>query len=95
MVKYDASVEQSAFEAVKDASNQGIDHLDYVVANAGIAKGLSSVKDAKRDDILEHYHVNVLGVVSIYQATRNLLQKSTISPQPVFAIMGSIMGSLG
>lgn len=92
MVKYDASVEQSAFDAVKEATNQGVDHLDYVVANAGIAKGYPFVKDVKRADILEHIEVNVLSVVTIYQATRDLLQKSTI--KPVYAIMGSGAGAL-
>lgn len=93
MVKYDASVEQSAFDAVKEATDQGVDHLDYVVANAGIAKGYPLVKDVRRADILEHIEVNVLSVVSLYQATRALLEKSTI--KPVFAIMGSGAGALG
>jgi norsolorinic acid ketoreductase len=93
VVRYDARVEQSAFDAVKEATDQGIDHLDYVVANAGIAKGYPFVKDVKRVDILEHIEVNVLSVVSLYQATRDLLQKSTINP--VYAIMGSGAGALG
>ncbi|KAJ5363672.1 uncharacterized protein N7496_009385 [Penicillium cataractarum] len=93
VVKYDASIEESAFEAVKEAAEQGIDHLDYVVANAGIARSYPFVKDVKRADILEHIEVNVLSVVSLYQATRNLLQKSTV--KPVFAIMGSGAGALG
>jgi norsolorinic acid ketoreductase len=93
VVKYDASFEQSAFDAVKQATDHGVDHLDYVVANAGIAKGYPFVKDVKRADILEHIEVNVLSVVSLYQATRDLLRKSTM--KPVFAIMGSGGGALG
>lgn len=93
MVKYDASIEQSAFDAVKEATDQGVDHLDYVVANAGIAKNYPLVKDVKRADILEHIEVNVLSVVSLYQATRDLLQNSKI--KPVYAIMGSGAGALG
>jgi norsolorinic acid ketoreductase len=93
VVKYDASIEQSAFDAAKDAIDQGVDHLDYVVANAGIAKSYPLVKDVKRADIREHIEINVLSVVSLYQATRDLLQKSTI--KPVFAIMGSGAGALG
>ncbi|GFF25299.1 aflatoxin biosynthesis ketoreductase nor-1 [Aspergillus udagawae] len=93
VVKYDASFEQSAFDAVEQATDHGVDHLDYVVANAGIAKGYPFVKDVKRADILEHIEVNVLSVVSLYQATRDLLRKSTM--KPVFAIMGSGGGALG
>lgn len=93
VVQYDASVEQSAFDAVKEATGKGIDHIDYVVANAGIAKLYPLVKDVKRADIVEHFEVNVLSVVSLYQATRPLLEKSTI--EPVYAIMGSGAGALG
>ena len=93
VVKYNASVEQSAFDAVKEATDKGIDHVDYVVANAGIAKVYPLVKDAKRADIVEHLEVNVLSVVSLYQATRNLLEKSRATR--VFAIMGSGAGALG
>ena len=94
VVKYDASIEQSAFDAVKEATQKGIDHFDYVVANAAISKVLPLVKDAKRADILEHFEVNVLSVVSLYQATRALLKKSAIT-KPVYAIMGSLAGALG
>ncbi|KAK1143629.1 hypothetical protein N8T08_006239 [Aspergillus melleus] len=93
VVKYDAGVEQSAFDAVKEATDKGVDHFDYVVANAGIAKVYPLVKDVKRADLVEHIEVNVLSVVSLYQATRSLLEKSTI--KPVYAIMGSGGGALG
>ncbi|KAJ6124884.1 Short-chain dehydrogenase/reductase SDR [Penicillium samsonianum] len=92
VVKYEASVEQSAFDTVKEATDQGISHLDIVVANAGIAKLYPLVKDVKRADIVEHIDVNVLSAVSLYQATRNLLQKST--GKPIYAIMGSGGGGL-
>jgi NAD(P)-dependent dehydrogenase (short-subunit alcohol dehydrogenase family) len=92
VVKYDASVEQSAFDAIKEATEKGVDHLDYVIASAGIAKLYPTVKDAKRADILEHFEVNVLSVVALYQAARPLLEKSIIGP--VYAIMGSGAGAL-
>ncbi|CAI7665288.1 hypothetical protein PCG10_008667 [Penicillium crustosum] len=92
VVKYEASIEQSAFDAVKEANDQGISHLDIVVANAGIAKLYPLVKDVKRADIVEHIDVNVLSAVSLYQATRDLLQKST--GKPIYAIMGSGAGGL-
>lgn len=93
VVQYDAGVEQSAFDAVSAAVKEGIDHFDYVVANAGISKIYPLVKDVKREDIVEHIEVNVLSVVSLYQATRSLLEKSTIGP--VYAMTGSSGGTLG
>lgn len=93
VVKYDASIEQDAFDMVKQLQEEhGLDHLDIVVANAGIAKGYPLVKDVTRDGILEHFQLNVLSVVSLYQATRELLHKSP--NKPIFAPMGSGAGSL-
>ncbi|KAL2192608.1 hypothetical protein P885DRAFT_72881 [Corynascus similis CBS 632.67] len=84
----------SAADAVaKLCAEHGIQHLDIVVANAGIAKIWPLVKDAKRTDVLEHYGVNVLGSIALYQATRDLLQQSMA--KPVFVFIGSQAGSLG
>ncbi|KAK3290219.1 uncharacterized protein B0H64DRAFT_60796 [Chaetomium fimeti] len=93
LAKYDASVEGAAFDAVKQIQGEGITHIDVVVANAAIAKLYPLVKEAKRSDLLEHYHVNVLGPVELYQATRDLLEKSP--GKPMFTILGSAAGALG
>jgi len=94
VVKYDAAVEQDAFDIVKQLQKKhGVDHLDIVVANAGIVKSYPLVKEVKRAKILEHLEVNVFGVVSLYQATRDLLQKSLNKPN--FAPVGSGAGALG
>ncbi len=94
-VQYDAGSEQGAADAVSRLQGEhGVDHLDIVVANAGICKQWPLVKDVKRADILEHFEVNVLGVVALYQATRDLLQRSTAKTS-IFAPMGSMAGSLG
>lgn len=93
-VQYDAASEQSAANAAAELREKhGIGHLDIVVANAGISKHWPLVKDVGRADILEHVDVNVLAVVSLYQATRELLQRS--AAKPILALMGSMAGSLG
>jgi norsolorinic acid ketoreductase len=71
VVKYDAGVKGAAFDAVKQAQEEGITRLDIV-----IAKLYPLVKNAKRSDLLEHYHVNVIGPVELYHATRDLQGKS-------------------
>ena len=91
--KYDASIEQSAFNSVKEITSQNINHLDIGVTNAGISKSYPLVKDVKRAEIIEHIEVNVLSVVSLYQASRDLLQNLT--KNPVYAVMGSSAGTLG
>jgi norsolorinic acid ketoreductase len=93
VAKYDASVEGSAFDVMAQIQGQEVTHLDIVVANAAIVTDYPLVKDAKRSDMLEYYQVNVLGPVELYQATRDLLQKS--SGKPIFALMGSSAGALG
>lgn len=94
VVKYDAAVEQDAFDIVKELQQKhGVDRLDIVIANAGFAKTYPLVKDVKRTDILELFEVNAFAVVSLYQATRSLLQESP--NKPTFAPMGSGAGALG
>ena len=93
MAKYDAAVEQDAFDLVSELKEKhGVDHLDIVIANAGILKEYPLIKDVKVAGILEHLQVNSFGVVWLYQATRDLLQKST--REPIFAPVGSGAGSL-
>lgn len=90
---YNAGVEQSAFDLAKEIQEtHGIEYLDIVVPNAAISTDYPLVKDVKRATILEYVEVNTLSVVSLFQATRDLLQKSA---RPVFAPMGSGAGYLG
>jgi len=77
VVKTDASVESDPFEAVKQLAAQGIDRLDVVIANAGIAYAYPKVSELKIADLQAHITTNVFGVVWLYQATLPLLQKST------------------
>ncbi|SPN99225.1 related to ketoreductase [Cephalotrichum gorgonifer] len=93
VVRYDAAAEQDASNVVDELKEKhGIDRLDIVIPNAGISKQHPLVKDAKRADMLEHVQVNVYAMISLYQATRDLLQKST--REPIFAPISSIAGSV-
>ncbi|KAK3392883.1 hypothetical protein B0H63DRAFT_456765 [Podospora didyma] len=94
VVEYDAAVWHEAANTVKELTEAySINHLDIVIANAGIAKKFPTVKDVEGSDVLEHVEVNVLSKVSLYQATRDLLQKST--GKPIFAMVGAGAGALG
>ncbi|KAL7941997.1 NAD(P)-binding protein [Trichoderma barbatum] len=94
VLKYDAEIEQDAFDLVKKLKEEhGVAHLDIVVANAGISTSYPLVKDVRRVDIQKHIDINAYGMVSLYQATRDLLQEST--KKPIFATIGSGAGSLG
>lgn len=92
-LKYDAAVEKDAFDIVKELEEKhGVTYLDFVIPNAGISQGADAVKDAKRANIQAHVEVNVYGVVSLYQATRDLLQKSP--REPIYMPISSISSFL-
>jgi NAD(P)-dependent dehydrogenase (short-subunit alcohol dehydrogenase family) len=89
VVKVDASVESDPSEAVAALTTQGIDHLDIVIANAGVSQNWPKVSDLKVADLQRHLTPNVFGVVWLYQATRALLEKAE---KPIWATMGSGSG---
>jgi NAD(P)-dependent dehydrogenase (short-subunit alcohol dehydrogenase family) len=92
VIKLDASAWRDAFDAVKVLEGQAIDHLDIVIANAGVAYCWPSVAEVKLEDMIAHMEPNAYGVVSLYQAVRPLLQKS--KKEPIYSIMGTRAGSL-
>lgn len=92
IVKIDGRIWQDAFTAVEILQNHGIQHLDIVIANAGVAYCYPAVAELKEVDFAAHIETNAYGVVSLYQAVRPLLQKST--REPIFVPMGTTASSL-
>jgi NAD(P)-dependent dehydrogenase (short-subunit alcohol dehydrogenase family) len=89
VVKVDAAVESDPAAAVKELEAQGINHIDIVIANAGICTVLPKVSELKTKDMQAHFVTNVFGVVQLYQATLPLLLKAK---EPKWATMGSTAG---
>ncbi|KAL2060963.1 hypothetical protein VTL71DRAFT_9015 [Oculimacula yallundae] len=89
VVKVDASAETDALEAVKTISAQGIDHIDIVIANAGVSYIWPKVSELKIEDLQGHLIPNVFGVVRLFQATLGLLLKSK---DPKWVTIGSTAG---
>ncbi|TGO53085.1 hypothetical protein BCON_0130g00300 [Botryotinia convoluta] len=54
LVKVDATVSTDALEAVKQLEAQGIDHIDIVIANAGVCYVWPKVSEVKAEDIQGH-----------------------------------------
>jgi norsolorinic acid ketoreductase len=93
IVKLDATLDQDAPNAVEELHrNHGIDHLDIVIANAGVSFAWPTVADANLDDVRAHMGPNVYGGISLYQATRQLMKNSP--REPIFAAMGSAAGCI-
>jgi norsolorinic acid ketoreductase len=91
IVKIDSCSATDALEAVKDIQKQGIQHLNVVIANAGVAYSYSSVKDLKIEDLQGHIEPNVQGPIRLYQATAGLLAKAST---PKWVTIGSTAGRI-
>ncbi|KFA51885.1 hypothetical protein S40293_04056 [Stachybotrys chartarum IBT 40293] len=94
VIKLDSAVETDAADAVSQLRDQGITSLDIVIANAGIARGGAGVLETSAANTLEHFKVNVLGPLTLIQATADLL-KASKTGCPKFIAISSITGSIG
>lgn len=96
LVKIDSSSPTDADEAVAKLQENGISSLDVVIANAGIANTYPFVHEALAENMLEHFTVNVIGVVTLFRAVRPLLlQAASKGKEPKFVTMSSSAGSIG
>ncbi|EJU05882.1 NADP-binding protein [Dacryopinax primogenitus] len=66
--------------------------LDVVIANAGISNAFYSSLDVPLDAMQEHFIVNVLGPLVLFQASYPLLKASTSNPKfvPISSLAASI-----
>jgi len=83
--------------SVKDSakvleSKYGITKLDVVVANAGIAKYYGLAIDTPLSEVREHFEVNTIGVLALFQATWPLLRAA---PKPKFVVVTTGLASIG
>ena len=91
IIKIDATVSTDAVDAVKQLASHGIDHLDIIIANAGVAYIYPKVSEVKVEDIQKHIVPNTYGFIWLYQATLPLLKKSK---NPTWVSIGSFTATL-
>ena len=92
VAKYDASSRTAAVELVNYVkSTQNVSSLDVVIANAGILKHFGPAKKASAETISEHFEINSLAPILLYQATQELLNASKQTPK--FFFISSSIGS--
>lgn len=91
VVKIDARSDSDATTAIKELKDQGIDHLDIVIANAAIIFPFVKIEDAKIADLRVSTETNIQGFFVLYQATLPLLLKSK---RPTWITIGSMAGSI-
>ncbi|KAL2829149.1 hypothetical protein BDW59DRAFT_170564 [Aspergillus cavernicola] len=87
LVKLDITSPTEAADAAETLKTQeGIDHIDILIANAGIALGWPKLEDALIDDIRTNFETNVCGFVRVYQAFLPFLKASE---EPKWVTIGS------
>lgn len=92
VAQYDAASGTAADTLVSHLkANYGVQSLDIVIANAGMLRHSSLVKDSNGEDFVEHFRVNTVGPILLYKATTSLLSASKQTPKFIF--MSSTIGS--
>ena len=92
IVKIDSASPTDAFDAASTLQTQhGISKIDVVIANAGISKYYGPATTTPLSEVREHYEVNVLGPLALFQATWPLLEKSEA---PVFVALSTGAASI-
>lgn len=76
--------------ATRDAISAQVDHLDWLVNNAGLG-GFAGLDETEPEDMMEVYRVNVVGPLLVTRAFKDLLSQSG---NGMVFLMSSRMGSL-
>ncbi|KAK3339957.1 hypothetical protein B0T25DRAFT_489824 [Lasiosphaeria hispida] len=76
VVKLESASDTDAAAAVETIKAAGVDHLDIVIANAGISGGHGKVHEIDLAWFREAFEVNTLGKLKLYQAAYPLLQET-------------------
>ncbi|KAL3472291.1 hypothetical protein BJX99DRAFT_9158 [Aspergillus californicus] len=93
VVSLSADSPSSSAEAATEIQTQhGIDHIDVVIANAGICDHWGPVVEATEEDVISHFQVNTLGPLRLFKATAPLLQKASA---PKFIYISTLLASIG
>jgi len=92
-VTIDNSNQSSAEKAVEVIQSQhGISKLDVVIANAGIAKHYGLASATPLNEVREHFEVNTVGSLALFQAVLPLLKASS---DPMFVAISTGAASIG
>jgi norsolorinic acid ketoreductase len=93
VVFIDSNDDASAEKAIDVLQTQhNINKIDTVVANAGISKYYGPATITPISEVREHFEVNVVGTIVLFQAVWPLLKASS---HPMFMALSSGVASLG
>jgi len=86
------SCDKKENEAAVKQINTIAGRLDVVIANAGILNYIGSALETPAENIREHFEINVIGTLILFQAAYPLLTASTSFPK--FILNSSAAGSI-
>ncbi|KAK8071363.1 aflatoxin biosynthesis ketoreductase nor-1 [Apiospora hydei] len=92
VVKIESASDTDAKDAVEMMKAAGIDHIDILIANAGVSPPIIPLETESLAAIESAFRVNALGSLALYQACHPLLMKSG---NPKFVAIGSAAASIG
>lgn len=92
LVSIESSSRTDPQNAVDEIKAAGVEHVDVVIANAGISPPLLPLDVAAIKDVDESFQVNTLAPIILYQAVKPLLDKSS---QPKWISISSAVGTIG
>ncbi|KAF9691381.1 hypothetical protein EKO04_010689 [Ascochyta lentis] len=94
VVKLDSASESSATSAVSELTTKhSITSIDVVIANAGTAHSGASVATVSVSALQDHFNVNTVGPVLLFQAVAPLL-KASATGAPKFLAISTLIGSI-
>ncbi|KAI0416750.1 NAD(P)-binding protein [Xylaria grammica] len=76
-VKIDGSSTTDAANAVKAIEAEGIQHIDVLIANAGVSPPLEPIETVDIGTLSSAFQVNTIAPLTLYQACHELLKKSS------------------
>lgn len=93
IVSLDANSAASAAQAASEIQiHHHINHIDIVIANAGISNSWGPVLEVDESDMYPHFEVNAMGPLRLFQAMAPLLQKAR---RPKFIYISTQLASIG
>ncbi|CAD0113984.1 unnamed protein product [Aureobasidium uvarum] len=93
IVKIESTSDTDAQQAIASLADHQITHIDLVIANAGLyaTNAFVEVSKIRTEDLIQHFNVNTVGPLRLYQATSSLLQKAQ---KPIFTYISTAVASI-
>jgi norsolorinic acid ketoreductase len=96
IVPFDSASERSVKKAIDTlAAEYSLTTLSVVIANAGKAEFYGTVLQTPVEGAREHFNINTVGTLALFQAVYPLLTATPDGTLPKFITVSSTVGSIG